>query len=246
MTQKNKKIIAFAGRQRSGKTYLAKVLKKEVGAKIYTIADYLKNLCCELIKVDYDTLNELKNNKKELDIVPNVLEWSEIIAKQTGIDSLKVYSELKEVKVIKDVRELLQVIGTNIIRKYKPNWHIDKLIECINKSEDKLIAVDDVRFPNEYEAIKNIGGEVFFIIRTVGITDEMISNHQSEIALRWTDFPNERIIINDSDLQYLENMFMFAYYDGFTSNNSLLLSANFKEFSFDNPLVFEDLKCRVK
>lgn len=245
---KNKKIIAFAGRQRSGKTHLAKLLEKEKGAKIYTIADYLKKLCCELINVDYSTLNELKNNKKELDIVPNVLEWSEIIAKQTGIGSLKIYSELKEVKTIKDVRELLQVIGTNIIRKHKPNWHIDKLIEDVNKSKAELIAIDDVRFPNEYEAIKNIGGEVFFIIRTIGVTNEMISNHQSEIALRWTDFPNERIILNNRSQKHLDESFISAYDKEFTDYcyNKLFLSTQFGELSSYNPLVIEDLKCRVK
>ena len=43
MTKNKKKIIAFAGRQRSGKTQLAKLLKNEDDAVIVTIASALKN-----------------------------------------------------------------------------------------------------------------------------------------------------------------------------------------------------------
>lgn len=247
MTNNSKKIIAFAGRQRSGKTYLAKLLEKERGAKVFTIASYLKRLCCKLINVNFDSLNELKNNKTELNIVPNALEWSEIISERTGIPSLKVYSEIKEVAVIKDVRKLLQVIGTNVIRKYYPNWHIDQLIKEVNESDAEVIAIDDVRFPNEYKAIEEIGGKIFFIIRTTEVTNDMISNHQSETALKWTDFSNDRIILNINGLPNLYN-FIVEYDREFTNTNenTLFLSSHFEEYAKNNPLIFEDLKCRVK
>lgn len=247
MMNNDKKIIAFAGRQRSGKTYMAKLLEKERGAKVFTIASYLKQLCCKLINVDFDKLNELKNNRTELNIIPNALEWSEIIYECTGIPSLKVYSEIKEVSVIKDVRELLQVIGTNVIRKYYPDWHIDQLINEVNESDAEVIAIDDVRFPNEYKAIDEIGGKIFFIIRTTEVTNDMISNHQSETALKWTDFPNDRIILNINGLPHLRK-FIEEYDNNFTKTDKdiLFLSSHFEQYAKNNPLVFEDLKCRVK
>ena len=58
MTKNKKKIIAFAGRQRSGKTQLAKLLKNEDDAVIVTIASALKKLCCDILGIDsVDRLN---------------------------------------------------------------------------------------------------------------------------------------------------------------------------------------------
>lgn len=247
MIQKNKKIIAFAGRQRSGKTHLAKLLEKEKGAKIYTIANYLKQLCCDLIGINsISELNDLKNSKKELWIEPQCVEWGIKIEKVTGISSSKIYSELKKYRTIKDVRELLQVIGTNIIRKYYPNWHIDQLIKDVMSSDDELIAIDDVRFPNEYKAISEIGGEIFFIVRTVNVTKDMISNHQSETALMWFNFPNNKVILNVADTYTMDNLFLSAYNNNFTNDdNRLLLSSQFEALS-NNPLIYEDLKCRIR
>lgn len=246
MIQKNKRIIAFAGRQRSGKTHLAKLLEKEKGAKIYTIANYLKQLCCDLIGIDsVIKLNELKNSKKELWIEPQYAEWGVKIEKATGIASTQICIDLKKIRIIKDVRELLQIIGTNIIRKYYPNWHIDQLIKEITTSKDELIVIDDVRFPNEYNAITEIGGKTFFIIRTANVTDDMISNHQSETALMWFNFPNDKIILNVADTKVMDNLFITAYNSNFAVDNKLFLSANFDILS-NNPLVSEDLKCRIK
>ena len=52
-----KKIIAFAGRKRSGKGILSNVIKENTNKTvIITIASYLKLLCCDLLGIDYETL----------------------------------------------------------------------------------------------------------------------------------------------------------------------------------------------
>lgn len=248
MKMTNKKVIAFAGRQRSGKTHLAKLLEKEKNAKVYTIANYLKLLCCDLIGVEnVESLNALKNSNKKLWIEPKSVEWGEKIEDVTKISSSKIYNDLKHIHVIKDVRELLQIIGTNIIRKYYPNWHIDQLIKDIISSESELIAVDDVRFPNEYSSITKIGGKTFFIIRTANVTDNMISNHPSETSLKWADFPNENVILNCfATTDYMDEKFIEAYNNNFNVNDNLLFLSSQYEKLFDNPLVKEDLKFRIK
>ena len=70
MSKNQLKIIGFAGRKRSGKTTLAKYLKNEENAVIITIADFLKYLCCELMNMSYEELNEKKDNGYVFDIVP--------------------------------------------------------------------------------------------------------------------------------------------------------------------------------
>ena len=225
MSKNNLKIIGFAGRKRSGKTTLAKYLNNEENAIIITIADFLKRLCCDLMNMSYEELNEKKDNGYTFDIVPDN-RWFNIIDKCThiGIDNIK--KELQNVHIT-SIRQLLQIIGTDVIRKYNENWHVEKMIEEIQSySEDKLIVIDDVRFPNEREAILRLSGEVFFIVRPNSLT---ISNHPSETDLKWQEFKYEKVIINkyDTEEEFIIN-FKIHYVNDFKISipKSLLLTEN--------------------
>ena len=80
--------------------------------------------------------------------------WFNLISKSTGISVDIIKKEIGDI-LFTDVRQMLQVIGTDLIRKYCPNWHVDKLTEDINSySDDYVIVIDDVRFKNEKEAIE--------------------------------------------------------------------------------------------
>lgn len=222
MTNK-RNIVAFAGRARSGKGELSNMLAHEHGAVIITVANYLKYLCCDILNVSYDELNMLKNDGTELNLKPDE-RWVKIIHNRTGIDAESLSSELDGM-VIPNVRQMLQVVGTDIIRKYNPTWHVDCMVkDILSYPEDKLIAVDDVRFPNEKQAIEELGGKVFFIVRPKAIKE--VSNHPSETALRWTDFDYDRILINDSTLDYFKVCFLALYNNGFDLYCDILLSCN--------------------
>jgi DNA-directed RNA polymerase subunit N (RpoN/RPB10) len=189
-----RKLIGFAGRKRSGKTCLCKMLRQEENAVIITIANYLKYLCCELMNMSYEELIEKKDNGYTFDVVPDE-RWFKIIDNKTKIGVENIRKELQNVHIT-TIRQLLQVIGTDVIRKYNENWHVKKMIEEIESySEDKLIVVDDVRFPNEKEAILSLSGDVFFIVRP-NVSE--VSNHVSETALKWQDFDKRHIILNDN------------------------------------------------
>ena len=240
------KIIAFAGRKRSGKTLLSKFLRDEYGATIITIADYLKYLCCDILDISYELLNEWKDNGHLLNIKPNE-RWFNIISKQADIPYDYVKKDLEAHGLIKDVRDMLQVVGTDIIRKYNPNWHISKMLKAIdNFGKNDLIAIDDVRFKNELNAIYAIGGDVFFVINT--FNDE-VSNHISEKSLLWRDFDASHIILNTKEGKNdFITQFKLHYSTNFSVNipNSILLSENMqyvKELNeTKNPLIKEDMK----
>lgn len=251
MTNSNSpKIIGFAGRKRCGKTTLAKMLKEEENAIIITIADFLKHLCCDLMNMSYEELNEKKDNEYTFDIVPNDY-WYEIIDKKThiGIDNIKKELENKH---ITNIRQLLQVIGTDVIRKYNENWHVEKMIEEIESySSDKLIVVDDVRFPNEKEAILNHSGRVFFIVRPNMLS---VSNHASETALKWQDFDENHVIINDkTKIEEFKIHFLIHYKNNFDTiiphsiflyeNQNYLKCSNFGyDMKKDNILLIDILR----
>ena len=208
MVKKNR-IIAFAGRKRSGKSMLAKGMREySSNIVIVTIADNLKFLCCKLLNRTYDELNQMKDDGTIFEAKVDDY-WVSTIKRELNISDNIIRKEIGG-RIFTNVREVLQIIGTDLIRKYSPDWHIDKTIERINSyGDDKIIVVDDVRFPNEKRKIEEIGGDVYFIIRP-NYWD--VSNHPSEIALKYTDFCNNRIIINEYSQEQMVTYFNALYF----------------------------------
>ena len=97
-----------------------------------------------------------------------------------------------------EVRRLLQVLGTEVGRKMIDNdvW-VQIATRDILKEDD--IVFTDVRFPNEAEAIKALGGTVWRIERP-GI--QAINGHASETAM--DDWPFDATITNDGTLEDLQ------------------------------------------
>ena len=217
------RLIGFAGRKRSGKTSLSKIMEKHYNAVTITAANYLKQLCAELLSVTLDELNVRKDDGTTFSRYSNE-EWSKIISNATGIGVNDINETIGGVEFT-TVRQLLQVIGTDLIRKYKPSWHVDKMREDIIKQLDdgRIVTVDDIRFENEVKTIKSLGGECFFIIRPCNL---YISNHISEQSLSWLMFDKRNIIINDGIFDILESNFIWHYENDFADNPSsqLLLS----------------------
>lgn len=83
---------------------------------------------------------------------------------------------------------LLQVLGTDVFRKKDPEIWLSTLYFKIQDQKPALVVIPDVRFPNEVEMIKSMGGDTIKIERThkdgspFRATDRPL-NHPSEIAL---------------------------------------------------------------
>lgn len=198
-------IISFAGRCRSGKTELAKICQKRGFKKLY-FALPLKQLCADLLDISIDELNNAKNENIPIDLILGE-DMCTILSEETEI-SLDDTKKTCLNKHIKTVRDLLQFIGTDYIRQYNKDWHVNRIKDMIDIHTDYVI--DDVRFPNEKKMIEELGGDVWFVTRT---TLDNISNHESETSLTWKQCWN-RVIINDStlsNLQFKWDIFMDNY-----------------------------------
>ena len=225
MTERSK-IIAFAGRKRSGKGMLAKGMREySPNVVIIAVADSLKFLCCKLLNRTYDELNQMKDDGTTFEAKVDDY-WVSTIKHEVKISDNIIRNEIGG-RVFTNVREVLQIIGTDLIRKYSPDWHIDKTIERIKSyGDDMIVVVEDVRFPNEKRRIEEIGGDVYFIIRP-NYWD--VSNHPSEKALKYTDFNDNRIIINEYSKEQMIEYFNALYFtDEYINENEcpILLSAN--------------------
>ena len=210
-------IIAFGGRIGSGKSVLANICQNAGFEKLY-FALPLKQLVADLIHVKIEEINDLKNVEKDYSF--NNSDYL-FLSKRTHIPFETVEKEMHPIS-FKTVRQLLQFIGTDLIRKYNTNWHVNQIRSMIDKSKNYVI--DDVRFKNELDLIKELGGDAWFIIRP---KIDNVSNHESETSLTWSDFGN-KIIINDSSLE----LFIFRW-ETFFKNYERSMSAREKSLKSD-------------
>lgn len=106
-------------------------------------------------------------------------------------------------------RTILQIVGTNIVRKIDSDYWTNQLITAIKASPAPIVTVSDWRFPSEYflvgreNAFETLTAKV--IRPPIGDAGDLTSAHVSETALdgfmptgKW-DFP----IYNDADLNAL-------------------------------------------
>ena len=219
------RIISFSGRIGAGKSVLAKICEENGFEKLY-FAMPLKKLVADLIHVNADEINDLKNVDKEYSF--NKLDYL-FISKETHIPFNIVEEEMSKVE-FRTVRQLLQFIGTDLIRKYNVNWHVNKIRGLIDK--EKNYVFDDVRFTNELNLIRELGGDAWFIVRP---KIDNVSNHESETTLTWKDFGN-KVIINDGGLSIFKfrwETFLKTYNKSMSARNKYINSDCVSKFYSD-------------
>ena len=187
------KIIGFAGRLQSGKTELANICT-EFGYEKLSVATPLKTMIAACLLETVEGVNMLKTAKLNYVFDKDDQEY---ISYCTRVPFEIVHDKL-EGKVFENTREMMQFIGTEIIREYNPNWHVDELKKLIK--DDVKYVIDDIRFPNELALIQELGGVCWCVVRP---KINNVINHDSEISLPWNMF--EHVIVNDGSLVELQN-----------------------------------------
>jgi dephospho-CoA kinase len=100
-------------------------------------------------------------------------------------------------RISPETRRLLQVLGTEVGREmFGPDFWVNQAMR--NASKFDKIVLTDVRYPNEYRAIKNRDG---VIIRIVKPGTTAVNEHSSETAL--DNFSFDATIVNDGSIHDL-------------------------------------------
>lgn len=106
---------------------------------------------------------------------------------------------------VKD-RRLLQWLGTEWGRSINKNLWIDiwkeDVTECLERNKDAIVICDDVRFDEEAQIIKDMGGKIIKMISNVERIDKVNTGHASEKGIN-RDLVNA-VVINDGTLEDLE------------------------------------------
>lgn len=184
-------MIGFAGRKEAGKNVLCDICV-ENGFKLLYFALPLKQLTADLIGVRLEDIESLKKVESSYKFDCHDAEF---ISSETGVP----FEHVKQVMCaneFKSVREILQVLGTDCIRKYDSGWHVKRVMGMVEELGDCNICISDVRFQNEADMVRYMGGDVWFVTRPYKYDN--ISNHMSETGFGWRDA--DGVIINDGHL----------------------------------------------
>lgn len=178
-------IISISGRKSSGKTTITNTLIKHGYIKI-SFADKLK----QYLSIIYDIhIENFYNGVEKESILKSPLIWNkettDILNKITN-ENVPYYRDYE----FNTLRDAMQIVGTNILRRYDSNFHIKKTISDIDPT--KNYCCDDTRFISERKALEDLGAVSIFIMRP---TYQKYSNHESEINLNWAMF--DKVIVND-------------------------------------------------
>lgn len=164
-------IIAITGKLGSGKSELVKTFLKE-GYTLLKFASSLKDLVSKLLNVDREFIENNKDKYSEY-----IISY-EVLANELDL-TVEDITAVRESTKFETIREVLQFIGTDIIREYSPTWHADKLDAKITPGVKYCI--DDLRFLNETSIINRHGGTIVRIARNTRSVDGHGTTHSSEL-----------------------------------------------------------------
>jgi hypothetical protein len=159
------RIIGLIGKKRSGKDTFGGELVKSAGFTRVAFADPLRQAALDL------------NPMVGRPALPGYL------APQIDLrlsDVIETIGWEKAKDHVPEVRRTLEAFGTDSIRKLDPDFWVRMAAEKI-QATDGPVVVTDVRFPNEADKIRELGGVVVRIIRSG--QEDGPNVHQCETAL---------------------------------------------------------------
>jgi hypothetical protein len=113
-------------------------------------------------------------------------------------ESIELYGWDKAKVVIPEIRRLLQRFGTEVGRDlFGDTFWVDYLFSTLDEGKNYVIA--DCRYLNEVTAIRDRGGELWWVARP----DHGPLGHRSETEL--THFPFDVRLMNDGAIEDLHN-----------------------------------------
>lgn len=197
-------VIGFTGKKRSGKDTCGGFLSAHHNYKKVHFASALKELGSKLTGMPYEVFDHpiLKQEKFEKPVALDE-EFAEELLAELPITNHSQANKIRDLVIgfeFNTWRKFLQFIGTDVVRDcVSTTYWVD---QGIQKIKDQLelgnkVAVCDVRFENEVEAVRSLGGKVFRVTRE---TKQEEDNHASESI----DYEVDGELDNNLDFDHLQ------------------------------------------
>jgi hypothetical protein len=214
-------LIGICGKANAGKDTAADVLVERFGFVKVALADPLKRICRDVFRFTDEQLWGPSEKRNETDpryprpyaiphpdpalLTPRYAlqtlgtEWGRACYENVWVD----YA----IRIAKLITEQKNPWACGLVKMWY-GYSREKGIEIHWDTPPKGIVISDVRFPNEVEAIKAAGGQVWRIIRPGSELPGKAGAHVSETAL--DNFVSGDCISNDSTLESLRAKILAA------------------------------------
>ena len=174
------KIIGLGHKMGQGKGEVARVLRDHHGALIMRFADLLKRTAMQLATLARDDVYTQEGKATH----------SAFLGMTHGA--------------------FLQTLGTLMREHVREDFWVQALAQRLDFGRDNfgrdivfdLVVVEDVRYPNEAQWIRDMGGVLVKVDRPGYVPEGRDPNHPSETSLDGWEW--DCVIVNDSDVEALE------------------------------------------
>ena len=187
--------IGIAGRSGSGKDSIGKLLASKLFYETYAYANPLKELCAEFIP-ELPWYGNKSEKEREYFVRNLDFNFQEDFGSNLGLrwdvlHAINIYFlDILENKEVVTAREILQYVGTEIVRNMQGrDFWVD-----LGQSQDDVV-ITDVRFLNEL---------VDFNIKLYGGVCESGDTHESEVGIDDSYF--DLILVNEFSEQPQEQL----------------------------------------
>lgn len=198
------RFLAISGKKQSGKdsvaTHIAnRLARQSVPVAITHFARPLKDMINSVFGIPSELLYGTDQQKD----TETYLKWEDIAEEIRKSNSKDSWGGGFKIPVPRSgfmtVREVLQVVGTDIFRKQIKDTVWAEVPFRKDWGRIELVIIPDCRFPNEIEVLRQNDGNALRIVRPGILTD----GHSSETALDNYEFNRNDVIVNDSTLDAL-------------------------------------------
>jgi hypothetical protein len=171
-------LIGITGHKQAGKNTVANIIQEQyLNVQQYAFADKVKEAAYIL---DPCVIDSITNVYAKLSYIVDIYGWD--VVKQWPV-----------------VRQFLQKLGTEVGRNmFGENVWVDALKPQIRDHEGRIVVITDVRFDNEAEQIKELGGNIISVYNNKTYT---IDGHSSEAGI--SDYLIDKQIPNNGTLRLL-------------------------------------------
>lgn len=207
-------VIGISGKARHGKDSIANVMVNKFGYTRISVADSLKTLVSQAFEIPLgyfydDNLKDKDFDKPVVLTSQNIVMLENLVQEITDKNTDSLYDHIG--KELKSPRVMLQYIGSDVCRKVDNNIWINSFKKALQSLPiDSAVVCADARYPEEREAIKEMGGWLFWVSRPNFETE--VADHESERCYGDPD-SYDVVFVNDKDLSKLEaNVFTYINY----------------------------------
>lgn len=183
------KLISVCAKKRAGKDTIADFLIKNHGFQRYAFADPIKKGAMEMFGFTAEQMWGSTEEKETIDPRWNISPRRMLQLMGTDLFQFDIHNHLKDEEFN---------VGRDVWVKRFVYWFEDEKKKAIIENKDFKVVISDVRFPHEAKYIRELGGEVWKVIRPSIISND---THSSEMEMEEI-FPDVTLM-NDGTIEDL-------------------------------------------